>query len=59
VEELVSRLLPNSIKLNDAPKRIKQKQGTERRTYNFEADIRIFMQDQPGSLNPAVNGQLH
>jgi tetratricopeptide (TPR) repeat protein len=59
VEELLTRLLPNSIKLNNAPKKMRQKQGTERRTYNFEADIRIFMPDRPGRLNPAVNGQLH
>jgi Tfp pilus assembly protein PilF len=58
VEQLVTRLLPNGVKLCNAPK-IRQKQRTERRTYNFEADIRIFMPDQPGGLNRAVNGQLH
>jgi tetratricopeptide (TPR) repeat protein len=58
VEELVTRLLPRSVKLSNVPK-IRQKQRTERRTYNFEADIKIFMPDQPGSLNPVANGRLH
>jgi tetratricopeptide (TPR) repeat protein len=58
VEELVTRLLPNGVNLSNAPK-IRQKQRTENRTYNFEADIKIFMPDQPSRLNRAVNGQIH
>jgi Flp pilus assembly protein TadD len=58
VEELAKKLLPYGVGLSNAPK-IRQKQRAERKTYNFEADIRIFMPDQPGNLNQAINGQLH
>jgi tetratricopeptide (TPR) repeat protein len=58
VEDIVVKILPQGVKLSDVPK-IRQKQRPERRTYNFEADIKIFMPDQSGSLNPAVNGRVH
>lgn len=53
-ESLVAKLLPAGVKLRNAPK-IRQKQRNERRSYNFEADIRIFMPEQRGRLNPAIN----
>jgi Tfp pilus assembly protein PilF len=57
VEEVVTKLLPSGVKLGN-PK-IRQKQRAERKSYNFEADIKIFVPERQSQFNPAVNGQIH
>jgi tetratricopeptide (TPR) repeat protein len=60
VQDLINLLLPDGIQLSN-PK-IRQKQRTEPKTYNFEADIRLFVPDQQNEFNEfdrPANSRVH